>query len=291
MHQEEQDPLEAIRTVGDRLFDFHVADSNRRPPGQGAVDWPPILRLLDEIGYTGPLTAEVDRRATGAGSPRCLRRTGSSRRLLRRGRNGYPGISSDRAASRDNRTEELMMEIALVEVVWERSRYEGNAGPSRKRRSLDSRRSTSPRSRRPMSGPAPATARGCRGVGLPVRSAICVSLGIGGDYHTSVQRFHVNRAKAHLDLAAGLGARNMLFVIGEYISQNEIISADDQWAIAVETFARSPSTPKRSVSSWPWRWSTGAMRSSTRSPRRFGSWTKSGSTRARRTSISTTSGR
>ena len=60
MHQEEQDPLQAIRTVGDRLFDFHVADSNRRPPGQGAVDWPPILRALDEIGYTGHLTAEVD---------------------------------------------------------------------------------------------------------------------------------------------------------------------------------------------------------------------------------------
>ncbi|MFN8223166.1 MAG: sugar phosphate isomerase/epimerase [Gaiellales bacterium] len=60
MHQEERDPLGAIRSVGDRLFDFHVADSNRRPPGQGSIDWPSVLATLDEIGYEGHLTAEVD---------------------------------------------------------------------------------------------------------------------------------------------------------------------------------------------------------------------------------------
>src|SRR5262245_37336454 len=72
-----------------------------------------------------------------------------------------------------------------------------------------------------------------RAVGLPVRSAICVSLGIGGDYNVSVQRFHVDRAKEHLDLASFLGAGNPLFVIGEYIWQNEIIPASDQWSAAV----------------------------------------------------------
>ena len=39
MNQEERDPLAAIRAVGPRMVDFHVADSNRRPPGQGAIDW------------------------------------------------------------------------------------------------------------------------------------------------------------------------------------------------------------------------------------------------------------
>jgi sugar phosphate isomerase/epimerase len=60
MHQEEQDPLAAIRAAGSLLFDFHVADSNRRPPGEGAIDWPPIIAALDEVGYEGHLTAEVD---------------------------------------------------------------------------------------------------------------------------------------------------------------------------------------------------------------------------------------
>jgi sugar phosphate isomerase/epimerase len=60
MNMEEQAPLDAIRAVGSRLFDFHVADSNRKPPGQGTIDWLEILSTLDEIGYEGHLTAEVD---------------------------------------------------------------------------------------------------------------------------------------------------------------------------------------------------------------------------------------
>jgi D-psicose/D-tagatose/L-ribulose 3-epimerase len=60
MNMEEEAPLEAIRSVGSKMFDFHVADSNRRPPGQGAIDWSQILDCLDEIGYEGHLTAEVD---------------------------------------------------------------------------------------------------------------------------------------------------------------------------------------------------------------------------------------
>ncbi|HZQ65439.1 MAG TPA: sugar phosphate isomerase/epimerase [Gaiellaceae bacterium] len=60
MNQEEEDPLSAIRAVGSRMADFHVADSNRRPPGQGSIDWESVIRALDEIGYDGHLTAEVD---------------------------------------------------------------------------------------------------------------------------------------------------------------------------------------------------------------------------------------
>jgi D-psicose/D-tagatose/L-ribulose 3-epimerase len=60
MNMEESAPLEAIRSAGPKLFDFHVADSNRRPPGQGAIDWLEILAALDEVGYEGHLTAEVE---------------------------------------------------------------------------------------------------------------------------------------------------------------------------------------------------------------------------------------
>ena len=55
---EEADPIGAIRASGSRLLDFHVADNNRRPAGQGRTDWTEILGVMKEIGYTGRLTAE-----------------------------------------------------------------------------------------------------------------------------------------------------------------------------------------------------------------------------------------
>jgi sugar phosphate isomerase/epimerase len=55
---EEADPLGAIRAVGSKLIDFHVADNNRRPPGEGRIDWRGIVRTLREIGYQGHLTSE-----------------------------------------------------------------------------------------------------------------------------------------------------------------------------------------------------------------------------------------
>jgi len=55
---EEADPLQAIRNTGRLLVDFHVADTNRRPPGEGHWDWPALLRTLKEIGYEGALTSE-----------------------------------------------------------------------------------------------------------------------------------------------------------------------------------------------------------------------------------------
>lgn len=55
---EEVDPIGAIRTVGSRLLDFHVADNNRKPAGQGRYDWSAILGAMKDIGYQGHLTAE-----------------------------------------------------------------------------------------------------------------------------------------------------------------------------------------------------------------------------------------
>ncbi|MCC6223096.1 MAG: sugar phosphate isomerase/epimerase [Thermoleophilia bacterium] len=69
-------------------------------------------------------------------------------------------------------------------------------------------------------------------VGLPVPSLICISLGIA-DFHPAVQRFHVDRAKRHVDFAAELGAANVLFVLGEYMWQQEVIPPAAQWDTAV----------------------------------------------------------
>ncbi len=56
---EEDDMLGAIRSAGSRLFDFHVADNNRMPPGMGALNWAEIVDTLTDMGYDGALTAEV----------------------------------------------------------------------------------------------------------------------------------------------------------------------------------------------------------------------------------------
>jgi len=55
---EEVDPLQAIRAVGSRLLDFHVADNNRKPPGLGRYNWEAVINTLKEINYGGHLTAE-----------------------------------------------------------------------------------------------------------------------------------------------------------------------------------------------------------------------------------------
>jgi ribose transport system ATP-binding protein len=40
-------------------LDVHLADSNRWPPGCGHIDFAEVLGTLDELGYHGPLCAEV----------------------------------------------------------------------------------------------------------------------------------------------------------------------------------------------------------------------------------------
>ena len=73
----------------------------------------------------------------------------------------------------------------------------------------------------------------CRESNLPVVSTVCCALGIA-DFNASVRRFHVQRAKAYLDLAYELEGKNLLLVLGEYIWQQEVIKPRDQWDWAVE---------------------------------------------------------
>ncbi|MCQ3930065.1 MAG: sugar phosphate isomerase/epimerase [Chloroflexi bacterium] len=57
---EEADPMQAILNVGKagKLLDFHVADNNRRPPGEGSYNWKLVVDTLKKSGYDGYLTSE-----------------------------------------------------------------------------------------------------------------------------------------------------------------------------------------------------------------------------------------
>lgn len=55
---EESSTPDAIKKVGKNLVNFHVADNNRLPPGQGQCDWKDITSALKEIGYGGYLIME-----------------------------------------------------------------------------------------------------------------------------------------------------------------------------------------------------------------------------------------
>lgn len=48
----------SIRACGDRIFHFHVADSNRWHPGAGHLDFGSILEALDAAGYRGYVSGE-----------------------------------------------------------------------------------------------------------------------------------------------------------------------------------------------------------------------------------------
>ena len=56
----------------------------------------------------------------------------------------------------------------------------------------------------------------CSSFHLPVVSTVCCALGIA-DFNQPVRAFHVERAKAYLDLCYELEGRNPLLVLGEYI--------------------------------------------------------------------------
>jgi D-psicose/D-tagatose/L-ribulose 3-epimerase len=71
--------------------------------------------------------------------------------------------------------------------------------------------------------------RDCDEVGLPIISVACVAVGLI-DFNPSVQRFHVDRVKAYLDMARRFEAENLLLVLGEYIWQREVIPPAEQWA-------------------------------------------------------------
>lgn len=74
--------------------------------------------------------------------------------------------------------------------------------------------------------------RECDRAGLPIVSVACVALGLI-DFNPSVQRFHVDRAIAYLEMARQFEARNLLLVLGEYVWQREVIPPAEQWDTGV----------------------------------------------------------
>ncbi|MGM9640210.1 MAG: TIM barrel protein [Faecousia sp.] len=58
MNIEEPDLLASIEACGPEIRYVHVADSNRRYPGCGHLDFPAILAKLWQVGYRGVLSAE-----------------------------------------------------------------------------------------------------------------------------------------------------------------------------------------------------------------------------------------
>jgi D-psicose/D-tagatose/L-ribulose 3-epimerase len=75
--------------------------------------------------------------------------------------------------------------------------------------------------------------RECDRLELPITSVCCVAVGLI-DFNPSVQRFHVDRVKAYLDLCYEFEADNLLLVLGEYIWNREVIPPAEQWQMAVD---------------------------------------------------------
>jgi sugar phosphate isomerase/epimerase len=74
--------------------------------------------------------------------------------------------------------------------------------------------------------------RECDKAGLPIVSVACVAVGLL-DFNPSVQRFHLDRCRAYLDLVYELEAKNLLLVLGEYIWEKQVIPPAEQWQTAV----------------------------------------------------------
>jgi sugar phosphate isomerase/epimerase len=80
-------------------------------------------------------------------------------------------------------------------------------------------------------------ARASEKLNLPIISLPVVSVGLV-DFNEPVRKFHIERTKKFIDLAADWGARNILLVLGEYIWQREVIPPDAQWQWGIETCRR-----------------------------------------------------
>ncbi len=74
--------------------------------------------------------------------------------------------------------------------------------------------------------------RECDRLDLPIISIACVAVGLV-DFNPSVQRFHMQRCRAYLDLAFEYEAKNLLLVLGEYIWERQVIPPAEQWQTGV----------------------------------------------------------
>ncbi|MEZ6133921.1 MAG: sugar phosphate isomerase/epimerase family protein [Pirellulaceae bacterium] len=59
MNIEEENLADAIRAGGQYIGHIHFVDSNRRAAGMGHMDFAPIAAAIQEIGFTGYLSAEA----------------------------------------------------------------------------------------------------------------------------------------------------------------------------------------------------------------------------------------
>ncbi|TAM66536.1 MAG: sugar phosphate isomerase/epimerase [Microbacteriaceae bacterium] len=77
MSIEEPDPVPTLSTIKDRLWHVQLADSNRRPPGQGHLDFRAIFAALEQMNYAGSVAMEY---LPAAGNPYDVRSLGVSAR-------------------------------------------------------------------------------------------------------------------------------------------------------------------------------------------------------------------
>lgn len=59
MNIEEASIAGAVRRAGPRLAHVHLADSNRRAPGWGHLDFGPVVGALRAVGYAGAIGLEI----------------------------------------------------------------------------------------------------------------------------------------------------------------------------------------------------------------------------------------
>jgi len=59
MNIEDASIEDGLRTAGSKLWHVHIADSNRRYPGSGHLDFGSIFSTLQEIGYQGYISGEM----------------------------------------------------------------------------------------------------------------------------------------------------------------------------------------------------------------------------------------
>lgn len=59
MNIEEPNIVDSIKLAKDKIFHFHVADSNRWHPGAGHINFYEIYETLQQVNYTGFVSAEI----------------------------------------------------------------------------------------------------------------------------------------------------------------------------------------------------------------------------------------
>jgi D-psicose/D-tagatose/L-ribulose 3-epimerase len=73
----------------------------------------------------------------------------------------------------------------------------------------------------------------CEEVELPIRSAVCIALGLV-DFVPAVRRFTLERCKAYIDQQAYLGGRSVVLVAGEYYCDLQVFSKEQIFGLVVE---------------------------------------------------------